>query len=329
MVLHADDELRHPKNDDYFFRESLYFNFNDEKNGIGGWIYLWVTPNKESPAGMLVSFYHGRWPDLTITDKAMAAPRHRLVDGDRWIYCFKRDVDFQLQADFDDVELCGLKLRRTAPLSRYHLSFDDHEGASFEIDGAFTMTPFDYADGVNPTPSWVAANRYHRSWLAKGVLNLGDGRFDIDCSGDSDHSWGQRHPGVFAVNLFKMWSFQTSDGRMSVSAIQQGPDGGEFALGFTEVDGKVASVATIAANSRYDEDGVQQDVELTITDALDRTVRARFGRMHSHLGFGTHSWGYEGVGDYEVEGHGRAPGLISYFWPSAFTPASLHASSRR
>ncbi|MHB8528097.1 MAG: hypothetical protein ACYC8V_01120, partial [Caulobacteraceae bacterium] len=231
MVLRAEDELRHPKNEDYYFRESVYFNFNETQNKIGGWVYLWVTPNKESPAGMLVSFYHGRWADLKITDKAMNAPGHLLGEGDKWIYCFKRDVDFQLEENFDDVELCGLHLRRTEPLKRYALTFSDGEGGSFELDAKFMMEPYDYAEGVNPTPTWVAANRYHRSWSASGALKIAGKRFEINCTGDSDHSWGQRHVGVFAVNLFKMWSFQTSDGRMAVSAIQQGPEGGEFALG--------------------------------------------------------------------------------------------------
>jgi len=47
MVLKAADELRHPAflNDDYHWRESLYFNFNDTANQIGGWLYLWVVHN--------------------------------------------------------------------------------------------------------------------------------------------------------------------------------------------------------------------------------------------------------------------------------------------
>jgi len=329
MVLKATDELRHPKNDDYYFRESLYFNFNDEKNGIGAWFYYWVTPNKESPAGMLVSLYHGRWTDMNVNDKAMASPGHLLKDGDKWVYCFKKDVDHQLESDFDDTELCGLRLKRIEPLKRYKIQFDDGEGNSADIDAEFMMEPFDYADGVNPTPSWVAANRYHRSWWAKGTLKIAGKTYHVDCTGDSDHSWGQRHTGVFAENLFKMWSFQTPDGKTSVSAIQQGPEGKEFALGFTVVDGKVASVATVEQDSEYDEAGVQKNVNLIVKDALGRIIRARFGTMHSNIASGESVWGYEGVGNYEVEGYGTVPGLISYFWPPSFTPAHLHSGKTR
>ena len=119
MVLKASDELRHRAKEDYHWRESIYFNFNDAANGFGGWLYLWVVPNQPQPSGMLVSFYHGEWPDLAVTGKAMAAPRHLLRSGERWLYCFLRNTDALIEADFDDVELCGLRLQRREPLKRY------------------------------------------------------------------------------------------------------------------------------------------------------------------------------------------------------------------
>lgn len=329
MVLRAQDELRHPKNDDYYFRESLYFNFNDPTNEIGAWFYYWVTPNKESPAGMLVSLYHGRWTDLKINDHAMSASGHLLTSENAWVYCFKKDVDFQLETDFDDTELCGLHLRRVEPLKHYKIKFSDGEGNIADLDVNFMMEPYDYADGVNPTPSWVAANRYHRSHWTKGQLKIAGKTYNIDCTGDSDHSWGQRHMGVFVENLFKMWSFQSADGRTSISAIQQGPEGKEFALGFVVLDGKVSSVATVEHTSRYDENGVQENVDLKVIDALGRVVNAKFKKMHSHIASGDNFWGYEGVGDYEVEGFGVLPGLISYFWPKQITAGDLHAGKRR
>ena len=329
MVLKESDELRHPKNDDYYFRESLYFNFNDEKNKIGAWFYYWVTPNKESPAGMLVSLYHGPWTDLRVNDKAMAAPGHMLTHGKDWVYCFKHDVDFQLETDFDDTMLCGLQLKRLEPLKHYKIKFEDELRNRIDIDAHFMMAPYDYADGVNPTPSWVAANRYHRSWWAKGKIELGGKSYNIDCTGDSDHSWGQRHMGVFVENLFKMWSFQTMDGRTSVSAIQQGPEGKEFALGYVVVDGTVASISDIEHSSKYDSNGVQKDVHLTVRDELGRVIRASFKKMHSHIASGDAFWGYEGVGSYEVDGIGTVPGLISYFWPKEITAADLHAGRKR
>ncbi len=327
MVLKASDELRHPYGDAYNWRESVYFNFNDPVSGIGGWLYLWVVPNKEKPSGMLVSFYKGRWPEPSIMDKAMEQPGHLLVDGDRWLYCFKNDVDYLLDDDFDDVELCGLKLKRVDPLKRYDLSFKDDAGNGFEIDCRFMVEPYDYGDGVNPSPPWVAANRYHRSWHAKGDLRIGGKSYPIDCTGDSDHSWGLRDMDVFGANLFKMWSFQTADGQLSLSAVQIEEGDKQIDLGFLHRDGQVGSISRIDSTARYDADGAQEGIDLTVTDALGRSISASFDRMHAFLGLGGPprvSWGYEGVGDFQVDGVGVVPGLVSYFWPDRFTRKMLH-----
>lgn len=333
MVLKASDELRHSHlvNDDYHWRESLYFNFNDPKTQIGAWLYLWVVPNQPKPSGMLVSFYHGAWPDLSINDKAMAAPGHRIVDGDRWIYCFKQDADHLISQDFDDVELFGMTFRRLEPLKEQRLTFEDGEGSGFDLRARFMTPPFDYADGVNPTPPWMAANRYHRSWWVDGALTVAGQTYQVSSTGDSDHSWGQRHNTEFAKNLFKMWSFQTADGNLSISVLKQGVGDKEIALGFVARDGKVASAREIDTRARYDEHGVQSDVVLRVVDELGREIRATMPKMHSYIGSGSREtfWGFEGVGEYVVEGVGPVSGLISYFWPAKVTAQGLRAGEWR
>src|ERR1700753_1112779 len=101
MVLKASDELRHTSlvNDDYHWRESLYFNFNDPKSGIGAWLYLLGVANQPQASGTRVSFYHGAWPALSANDDAMASPGHLKVDGERWHYCYKQDADHLITAD--------------------------------------------------------------------------------------------------------------------------------------------------------------------------------------------------------------------------------------
>jgi hypothetical protein len=329
MALKASDELRHPHDpSDFNWRESLYFNFNDPVSGIGGWLYLWVVPNKPQPSGMLVSFYKGPWPEPSIMDEAATRPGHIIVDGDRWLYCVKHDVDYLMDDDFDDVELNGLKFKRLEPLKHYALSFADDAGNGFEIDARFMVEPYDYGDGANASPPWIAANRYHRSWQAKGTLRINGATYPIDCTGDSDHSWGKRDMDVFGATLFKMWSFQTADGRTSLSAVQIEDGDQQIDLGFLHRDGQVGSITRIDSSASYDAHGVQEKVDLTVTDALGRTVHGTLAQMTSYLGLGgptRKSWGYEGVGDYEVDGLGTVPGLVSYFWPMKLTPAQLHA----
>jgi hypothetical protein len=331
MGLIAADELRHASAADFNWRESLYFNFNDPVSGVGGWIYLWVTPNKPMPSGMLVSLYKGRWPEYSGLDDAMRSPGHRMVDGERWLYCFKRDVEFLIADDFDDVSLCGLRLRRTAPLSRYELSFADDDGNGFEIDARFMTPPYDYAAGLNPSPPWVAANRYHRPWWAKGRLRLGGQSFSIDCTGDSDHSWGLRDMDVFSRHPFRMWSFQSPDGAVALSAIQFEIDGRQVDLGFVASDGEVASISRIDSTARYDADGAQEAISLSVTGADGVRIDATFERLRSFVGMGgppRKSWGYEGIGDFVVDGR-VLPGLTSYFWPDRITPTMLHSGDVR
>jgi hypothetical protein len=327
-MLGASDELRHPADAGPNWRESLYFNFHDAKHELGGWVYLWLLPNQLKPTGMLVSFYHGAWPDVKVADRATGAPLHTLNEGDRWLYCYQQNAETLIADNFDDIRFGGLHLRRVDPLQHYRIDFDDGVGTSAALDCLFITQPYDYADGVFPTPPWMAANRYHRAWRARGTLKVNGRQFEIDCTGDSDHSWGTRDMSRFGDNLFKMWSFQSPDSRLAVSALKQGVNDQEIPLGYTWADGRMASITSVVANTRYGHAGVQGQCELIIADELKREIRAKCSGLHSLLGWGSMDsfWGFEGVGLYEIEGRGSVPGLNSYFWPSRVSPDDLIAA---
>lgn len=323
MTLQAADELRHPHSSLFTWRESLYFNFADAAHGLGGWIYLWVVPNKPLKAGMLVSIYKGITDRRDANDIALKAPGH-LYRGERdnWVYCFKRDVEALPTANFDDVELCGLRLVRTKPLESYAISFKDDSGTQIELEGRFTVHPYDYADGPHATPPWVATNRYHRSWRVNGRITVAGKTYPVNATGDSDHSWGNRDMEEFSRHRFKMWSFQTADARRSVSIIEQGAG---LYLGFLDIDGDVRGVQHVEHSTRYSSTGVQENIDVTITDTAGRTVHAHLDAMFSVIGHGEPEglWGFEGVGTYSVEGWGACTGVASYFWQPKITPAML------
>jgi hypothetical protein len=325
MVLAASDELRHPHNELFTWRESLYFNFADAKLGLGGWIYLWVVPNKPVKSGMLVSVYKGVTDRLSANDLAVQSPGHRYVgDHGNWVYCYKQDFMPLLTADFDNVELGGLRLQRGRPLQTYRIEFTDDADTRMRLDAEFAMHPYDYADGPHPTPSWVATNRYHRSWRVKGQLEMAGEVYTINATGDSDHSWGNRDMEEFSKHTFKMWSFQTPNARRSVSVIEQGAG---LYLGFVDIDGDVRGVTRIEHASQFSPTGVQRQIEVTITDAAGRLVAARLPEMFSAIGHGEPEglWGFEGVGTYTVDDWGPCTGVASYFWSPTTTPAQLHA----
>jgi hypothetical protein len=69
---------------------------------------------------------------------------------------------------------------------------------------------------------------------------------------------------------------------------------------------------------------------VSITDERGRLLHATCRSMHSCIGWRVGAngefWGYEGVGVYDIEGYGKAPGAVSYFWPERITPRLLAES---
>jgi hypothetical protein len=331
VVLAASDEMRHPHDDGFNWRESLYFNFADAKNGLGGWIYLWVVPNKPMKSGMLVSIYHGVTDRRDANDIAYRSPAHRYVDpGGNWVYCYKRDVPQLIEPDFDDIELCGLHMVRRQPLRAYTIDFTDDVGTVIALQGTFSMNPYDYADGAHATPAWVAQNRYHRTWSVAGSMKIAGQTYHVDATGDSDHSWGNRDMTEFSKHTFKMWSFQSVDARRSISVIEQGAG---LYLGFVDIDGDTRSVQTIQESGSYTKTGLQREIDVTLTDVAGRNVHARLPGLFSVIGHGEPAglWGFEGVGAYSVDGWGTCTGVASYFWPPTLSAQDLFngAGNRR
>jgi hypothetical protein len=125
----------------------------------------------------------------------------------------------------------------------------------------------------------------------------------------------------------KMWSFQTPDGRLAASVINQGTDAGDLVLGYVRMAGLLGSAGAITSAARYDANGVQSHAEIIITDDRDRIVRAVCPSMHSYIGWRVGPrgdfWGYEGVGVYGVDGWGRLPGAMSFFWPASIISGML------
>lgn len=325
MVLKASDELRHEWDDDPFWRESWYYNYSDPTNEIGAWLYLWVVPNQPLKSGMLVCFYHGLAAESNSTEAAWEAPGHLLRGpNDSWVYCYRQDVPQLIEQDVDDVELCGLSMKRIEPLERYRLAFDDGKNASFEFDCEFMTRPWDFADNVHPTPRWLAKNRYHRGWKANGELRIGGVTYEVSTTGDSDHSWGTRDSGIFLQNSLKTYALQTPDGGLSVKAQMLGPPGRELPRGYIAVGKDMQAVKSIEENSRYHRNGFMHDISLRVEDVTGRVVEAHMDELFGAVAGGGSNVGYEGAGVWEVADWGSGAGLASCWWANGITRQQLH-----
>jgi hypothetical protein len=325
MVLKAEDELRHPWDEDPLWRESWYYNFSDPTNEMGGWLYLWVVPNQPLKSGMLVCFYHGVAAEFDSTEAGWRAPGH-LLNGtnDSWVYCYKRDVPELMAHDLDDAELCGLSMRRLDPLKRYRLAFDDGDNAKFDLDCRFLTRPWDFADNLHPTPRWLAKDRYHRGWKATGQIVVGGRRYSIDTTGDSDHSWGTRDMGIFEQNSLKTYALQTPDGRLSVKAQMLGPPGRELPRGYIAVGDDLQAVCSIKEESRYHANGLMHDITLRVEDVAGRVVEAHMDDLYGAVAGPGPNVGFEGAGVWDVTGWGRCAGLASCWFAEGISPAQLH-----
>lgn len=323
MTLIASDELRHPFDDDPVWRESLYWNFGVPELNLGGWIYAWVTPNKAERSGMLVSFYQGMLKDPTLPARAAAEPNHFLrQDGQRSIYFLTRDIPELIEDDFDDFSIEGLRLRRIKPLEQYLLEFDDGAGTAFSIDCHYLTPPWDYRENVEPTPWYVADNRYHRGWQGQGRLCIAGEEHVIKVTGDSDHSWGRRDTDAFSQRCFKMWSTQVPDGKV-VSVIALGPNGSETPFGFIQHGGNTHPVVSFEEQSIYDNRGTQLATEITFLDTSGEATHCRAEAYANFpLGGPGEFWGNEGPARYLVDGKWEANGIISYFWPPEIRQAN-------
>lgn len=325
MVLKAEDELRHEWDSDPHWRESWYYNLSDPRNEMGGWLYLWVVPNQPLKSGMLVCFYHGVAADFDSTEVAWKSGGHLYRGaGDSWVYCYKRDVPELIQQDLDDVELCGLSMRRLDPLRRYRLAFEDESNSRVELDCEFITRPWDFADNVHPTPRWFAKNRYHRAWKANGAVTIGGRSYTVAASGDSDHSWGTRDTGIFDTNSLKTYALQSADGRLTVKAQMLGEPGRELPRGYIAIGDDMQAVNSIVENSRYHENGLMHDITLRVEDVKGRVIEAHMSKVYAAVAGGGPNVGFEGAGVWQVAGWGQCPGIASCWWATGITAAQLH-----
>ncbi len=325
MVLKASDELRHPWDDTFLWRESWYYNFSDPANEIGGWLYLWVLPNQPLKSGMLVSFYHGIEEGIESNDLAWDAPGHlHKGPNNNWVYCYRENTEALFEEDLDDVELCGLSMKRLEPLKHYELKFKDGDNASFNLDCRFMTRPWDFADNVHPTPAWLAQNRYHRGWKADGELVIGGKTYNIKTTGDSDHSWGTRDMSEMGKNHLKTYAIQSADGGLSVKAQLLGPPGQELPRGYIAFGEDMKAVKSIKETSRYTEKGMMYDITLVVEDVDGRVIEAHMDQMYGEVGSAPPRVGYEGAGVWDVKGWGKCAGLASCWFASGTTPEQLH-----
>jgi hypothetical protein len=244
---HESDEYTHQPSDEVDFNESMYLNYFDENNAIGGFLRVGNRPNEGYAEVTNVTYL----PDGSV------------------LFAYQRPATEGNQT----LEAAGMSFRVIRPFAELKLSY---EGTAFHFQDpkvlknpkeAFATSPrvdckivLD-ATGIGQIRDHLARagkrlddvrfwkEHYEQVVRVRGLVHFGDTTYQTEGLGLRDHSWGPRTwqspeyyrwlSGVFDEgNAFGLMYLATSGGRLSKK-------------GFITVDGDDLDLEDIQINTEY------------------------------------------------------------------------------
>ncbi|MFT3810501.1 MAG: hypothetical protein QM698_11330 [Micropepsaceae bacterium] len=275
--LEPQDEYTHPPGEATNYNESMYFNVFDPAQKVGGWFRIGNRPN-EGYAEVSVCIY---LPDGRVAFTFQRAP----ISGNA------------------EMNAGGLKIEVVEPFKRLNVTFSGKAlllARPFEMAGpraAYKVNPsvlctvdLAYegvspmyggetvmADGsplpVDPEKSFGKAH-YEQHCAARGVIAVGDERFEVSGFGLRDKSWGPRYWQALAWYRWCPMNFGRDFGMM-LSVIGDG-QGGVRQGGMVFRDGIYDLISECAIESDWDENGYQT--------ALRARVKTEGGKAYEVTG---------------------------------------------
>ncbi len=262
--LVPEDDYMHPLGPEPNFNESMYFNFFDRTQSLGGWMRLGNRAN-ERYAEMTVTFY--------------------LPDG-RVLFMYKRP---EIESN-DAFDAGGLRFTVFEPTQRLATTY---QGSAVDLkepremadprrafkDNPMRKVSLDLLhEAVGPFYGGVrqrdrqelapedqfASAHYEQHMKVTGTLEIGDDRYDISGFGLRDHSWGPRYWQAIHRYEWLTLNFGEDFGAM-VSIIQRDPEGKSLRAGGVIVRGdELEPLVEAEIEADYEENGLYH-----------RAVRAR------------------------------------------------------
>lgn len=184
----------HPGNPDPLWCETNFFPFSIDDKGINAGIYVVARPN----LGLCMS-------DITIQDRISTRISDQLYsDNQQYLACPSSFSNYNLDN--------GLSVEVIEPFSKYKIAYAGHSDTWFDLEFNSLMPPHDMND---PAQDPLAAARLGSDWLVgsaysghcdfsgrvTGTASLAGTRYDVDCLGTADRSWGVRsETGLGAAN---------------------------------------------------------------------------------------------------------------------------------
>jgi hypothetical protein len=225
--LEPRDEYLHENTGEPNFNESMYFNFFDAAQRLGGFARIGNRPN-ERYAETTICLYEPDGAVLFNFKRAEIADNSRFEAG---------GMRFETQIPFEKLAIAyrgkACRLRDPLAMSEPGRAFKDNPFVPVALDLAirgvgpmFGGEPTEHrADDIE-----FARGHYEQHHHAAGSLEIDGKRFEIDGFGLRDHSWGPRSWQAPAYYRWLTANFGEDFGFMGSHVVR--PDGGETRGGF-------------------------------------------------------------------------------------------------
>jgi hypothetical protein len=164
------DDLRHRAPEGQRMRDSLFWNLIVPEEQLAMQVYLFV--NHRGRSGYNVCVWGGDMEPVVEQHLGQVGP----------------------EADFDDWEDAGLRLRQPVVRRSAELGYDS-DRIHLEYDFVALHDAFSYRQNPGGLPSWFAQNRFEQAGRIEGVLEVAGRRIEFERIAHRDHSWGPRNWG--------------------------------------------------------------------------------------------------------------------------------------
>jgi len=275
----------------------MWWCFDMPEYEMGGAVYYAYMPNGPQQGAKLTAYITRGWN----------SERNRLL------YSFEQELPIP-DDEWDDLR-CGkvAHFKRLEPLKRWQLAFHDGRRLDMDLEIDLFGGSWHWIDNPYETPKFLAGDRYHRPYLARGEMRLDGSRYPLSLTGDSDHSWGPRRWGPLYRSKYVAGQC-SRDWAMSFIEIAS-IDGSFRPYGFVWDGQRMSPVTSVEIAADYDADGIHRAVLLNIVDADNRLTRvegACFASAPTDYGAVSNNDCYF---TFEVNrGEHRGSGILSFFW---------------
>ncbi|MDE0885507.1 MAG: hypothetical protein OSB70_08245 [Myxococcota bacterium] len=316
--LVPEDDYTHPLGEETNFNESMYFNFFDPEQSIGGFVRLGNRAN-EGTAEMTVCVYRDDGRVLFNFKRAPIANNEAFDAGGLRFDVIEPSEELSTRYSGGAVELKDArsmsdpaKAFRKSP--RRRLEIDLRHRAVGPMYGSSRSRS---EEERNPEKQFGKAH-YEQHMHVTGRLQIDDETLEIDGYGLRDHSWGPRYWQAIEGYEWLTMNFGPDFGAM-ISVIRRG-EGDEKQGGVLVRDGELSLIKQVSIETEFEDNdlyhrGLKVRLETTSGESLviDGVVKGfiplrnrRDGRV-THIGEGMTEWrcgdrvGY-GLSEYLSQG---------------------------